>query len=139
MKDDQKTLGWHTTSDSASGMAHFWRKEKYSRRRSLCGRAAEAKSMQPASQSIGECARCKKALAARSPHEGISRAQIVEKLQAGHKLNNRGNGWRLSAPKRESAGADAVKVDDDLMNKLEAAGMLRIVMLTSSMRAELSQ
>lgn len=139
MKDEDKTLGWHTTSDSASGMAHFWTKEKYSRRRSLCGRVTEAKHMQPASQSVRECARCKKALATRSTKGGMNTAQIVEKLQAGHELNNRGNGWWLSAPKRASGAADAVKIDDDLMNALEANGTLRIVMLTRSMRAELPQ
>jgi len=64
--DSDKTLGWRTTSDSASGMAHFWTKEKYSRRRSLCGRVTETKLMQPAEQNIGECARCKKTLAAQA-------------------------------------------------------------------------
>lgn len=66
MKDDDKTLGWHTTSDSASGTAHFWTKEKYSRRRSLCGRVTEAKLMQSAEQTISECSRCKKTLAAQA-------------------------------------------------------------------------
>lgn len=66
MKDDDKTLGWLTTSDSASGMAHFWTKEKYSRRRSLCGRVTEAKAVQSPSQTIGECARCKKVLEAKA-------------------------------------------------------------------------
>jgi hypothetical protein len=65
---DEQTTGWHTTSDSASGVSHYWQKQKYSRRRSLCGRITEAKLMQPANQSISECARCKKALAAQ-PNE----------------------------------------------------------------------
>ena len=139
MKDDDKTLGWHTTSDSASGTAHFWTKEKYSRRRSLCGRVTEAKLMQDSGESIGECARCKKALAAMSEKAAISTAQIIEKLQAGYALKNRGTGWWLSAPKRTSGAADAVQVDADLMTQLEAEGALRIVMLTTSMRAELPQ
>lgn len=66
MKDGGKTLGWHTTSESATGMAHYWAKEKYSRRRSLCGRVTEATLMQSAEQTIGECVRCKKALAAQT-------------------------------------------------------------------------
>lgn len=64
-KDDNST-GWHTTSDSASGVAHYWEKLKYSRRRSLCGRVGEAKLMQDASQTVSDCARCKKALAAQA-------------------------------------------------------------------------
>jgi hypothetical protein len=137
VKDDDKTLRWHTTSDSASGKAHFWTKEKYSRRRSLCGRVTEAKLMQDANPSIGECARCKKALAAMPAKGAISTVQIIEKLQAGYALNNRGTGWWLSAPERTSGAADAVQVDADLMTQLEAEGALRIVMLTTSMRAEL--
>lgn len=64
-------------------------------------------------------------------------AQIVEKLEGGHELYNRGSGWWLSAPKRASGAGDAVRVDDDLMDTLEKKGKLRIVMLTRSMRAEL--
>lgn len=137
MKDDDKSLGWHTTSDSASGMAHFWTKEKYSRRRSLCGRVTEAKLMQDTNQSIGECARCSKALAATPAESALNKAQILEHLQAGYELNNRGTGWWLSAPKPLGGVADSVQVDADLMNKLEADGTLRIVMLTCSMRAVL--
>lgn len=59
MREDVATTGWHTTSDSASGKAHYWEKEKYSRRRSLCGRVTEAKLMQAPEQAIGECARCR--------------------------------------------------------------------------------
>lgn|GEM_PF-6229132 len=66
MSNEDKSIGWHTTSDSASGVAHYWEKQKYSRRKSLCGRNTEAKQMQDASQTISECARCKKALAART-------------------------------------------------------------------------
>lgn len=137
MKDDDKTLGWHTTSDSASGTAHFWTKEMYSRRRSVCGRVTEAKLMQHANQSIGECARCKQALAAMPAKDPLSTAQIIEKLQAGYALNNRGTGWWLSPPKRTSGAADAVQIDADLMTQLEAEGTLRIVMLTTSKRAEM--
>lgn len=118
-------------------MAHFWTKEKYSRRRSLCGRVTEAKLMQDANQSIGECARCRKALAAKPTEGAMNKAQIIEKLQAGYELNNRGTGWWLNAPKRASGAADAVQVDADLMDQLEADGTLRIVMLTQSMRAVL--
>ena len=118
-------------------MAHFWTKEKYSRRRSLCGRVTEAKLMQDSDQSIGECARCKKALAAKPMEGAMNKSQIIEKLQAGYELNNRGTGWWLKAPKRASGAADVVQVDADLMNQLEAHGTLRIVMLTQSMRAVL--
>lgn len=69
----------------------------------------------------------------------MDKEQIIESLKAGHKLHNRGSGWWLSAPKRRSAAADAVQVDSELMNKLEADGTLRIVMLTTSMRAELPE
>ena len=139
MKEDDKTLDWHTTSDSASGLAHFWAKEKYSRRRSLCGRVTEAKLMQDANQSIGECSRCAKALAAKPAEGTMNKAQIIEKLRAGYELNNRGTGWWLNAPKRSGGAADAVQVDAELMDQLEADGTLRIVMLTRSMRAELPQ
>ncbi len=64
--NDEKTAGWATISDSASGVAHFWEKQKYSRRRSLCGRVTEVKLMQDASQTISECVRCKKAQAAQA-------------------------------------------------------------------------
>lgn len=64
MSKEEQTTGWHTTSDSASGVAHYWKKVKYSRRRSLCGRVTEAKMMQETTESITECSRCKKALAA---------------------------------------------------------------------------
>jgi hypothetical protein len=63
MSNDYKSTGWHTTSDSASGVAHYWEKQKYSRRRSLCGRVTEAKEMQGVSQTVSDCARCIKALA----------------------------------------------------------------------------
>lgn len=63
MTNDAKSTGWHTTSDSASGVAHYWEKQKYSRRRSLCGRVTEVKLMQDASQTTSDCSRCKKTLA----------------------------------------------------------------------------
>ncbi len=66
MNSDDKSTGWHTTSDSASGVAHYWEKQKYSRRRSLCGRVTEAKEMQDASQTVSVCTRCKKTLAAQA-------------------------------------------------------------------------
>ena len=69
----------------------------------------------------------------------MDKEQIIERLKAGHELHNRGTGWWLSAPKRRSGAADAVQVDSDLMNALEADGTLRIVMLTTSMRAELPE
>lgn len=69
----------------------------------------------------------------------MDKEQIIERLKAGHELHNRGTGWWLSAPKRRSGPADAVQVDSDLMNALEADGTLRIVMLTTSMRAELPE
>lgn len=64
----------------------------------------------------------------------MDKEQIIAKLKAGHELYNRGTGWWLSAAKRASCAADAVKVDDALMNTLERDGTLRIVMLTRSMR-----
>jgi hypothetical protein len=63
--------------------------------------------------------------------------EIIEKLKTGHQLNNRGKGWWLSAPKRLGGGADAIEVDADLMNRLEADGTLEIELLTTSMRAKL--
>lgn len=69
----------------------------------------------------------------------MDKEQIIERLKAGHELHNRGTGWWRSAPKRRSGAADAVQVDSDLMNALEADGTLRIVMLTTSMRAELPE
>ncbi len=62
MNSDDKSTGWHTTSDSASGVAHFWERLKDSSRRSLCGRVVVKEQMQDASQTIRECARCRKAL-----------------------------------------------------------------------------
>lgn len=69
----------------------------------------------------------------------MDKEQIIEQLKGGYELYNRGTGWWLNAPKRASGAADAVKVDDDLMNALERDGTLRILMLTRSMRAELPQ
>lgn len=61
---EDSSTGWHTTSDSASGVAHYWEKQKYSRRGSLCGRTTEVK-MLLSHHTLSECARCKKALAAK--------------------------------------------------------------------------
>lgn len=69
----------------------------------------------------------------------MDKEQIIERLKAGHELHNRWTGWWLSAPKRRSGAADAVQVDSELMNTLEADGTLRIVTLTTSMRAELPE
>lgn len=63
MTNDEKSTGWHTTLDSASGVAHYWEKQKYSRRRSLCGRVTAAKLMRDATLNTSDCSRCKKALA----------------------------------------------------------------------------
>lgn len=62
MKNEDKSTGWHPTSDSASGIAHYWETEKYSRRRSLCGQVSEAKLMLDASKGITNCSRCLKSL-----------------------------------------------------------------------------
>jgi hypothetical protein len=50
----------------------------------------------------------------------MDKEQIIEKLKAGHELYNRGTGWWLNAPKRAGCAADAVKVNDDLMNALSS-------------------
>jgi hypothetical protein len=69
----------------------------------------------------------------------MNKEQLIEKLRAGYQLHNRGTSWWLSEPKRRGGGTDGVMVDADLMNRLEVEGTLRIVMLTTSMLAELPQ
>lgn len=69
----------------------------------------------------------------------MDEAVIIEKLRTGHQLNSRGTGWWLSGQQRASGAADAESGADDLVNALDADGTLRIVMLTQSMRAELTK
>ena len=67
----------------------------------------------------------------------MNKEQII--LKAGYQLHNRGTGWWLSEPKRRGGGIDAVMINADLMNRLEAEEAPRIVMLITSMCPDLPQ
>ena len=67
----------------------------------------------------------------------MNKSELIAKLREGYELANRGTGWWLSTKKVAYRGQDSVKVDDDLMRELESEGIFKIVMLTTSMRAEL--
>lgn len=67
----------------------------------------------------------------------MTKGEVIEKLQAGYDLANRGTGWWLSPPRKAYASSKADQVTDEVMKELEASGQVKVELLTRSLRAYL--
>lgn len=70
-------------------------------------------------------------------HAAVTKDEVVQRLRTGYELANRGTGWWLATPRKAYARPESVKLDDSLVDELEAEGRIKITMLSTSARADL--
>jgi hypothetical protein len=56
----------------------------------------------------------------------MTQQEIIEKLQSGWNLTNRGRGWWLNAPSVPYKRTEQYKIDDALVDSMTKAGILSV-------------
>lgn len=63
--------------------------------------------------------------------------EVIERLRAGWELANRGTGWFLSAPRKSYQRIEQHQLPDEMIRRMELAGVIKTAMPYTTIRATL--